>query len=155
MKRGVSPLIAWVLIIGLTITLSLVVGSFIKKTAEDTSSTLIDYVEGGATCDKIIINAKPLECNKASEKIKLEISNEGFLSVDQAQVRIFYIDNTVGNEIGSFNNALKPNDVVDVEVRVERKIINKLQVIPIREEKGCVNKKIELSQETQWFVGGC
>src|SRR3989344_5667737 len=148
MKKGVSPLIAWILIIGLTVSLALIVGNFLKESAETTKESLIEYVEGGSTCDKIIINAEPLECNKASRNIKLKIN--------KIQVRIFYSDNTLGNEIVSFNNNLLPDNSIEAVVPIENKAIIKLQAVPIREETGCADKKAELSQEeTQWFVGGC
>jgi len=156
MKKGVSPLIAWILIIGLTVSLALIVGTFLKESAEKTKESLIDYVEGGTTCDKITINAEPLECNKASRNVKLGIHNRGFLAINQIQVRIFYADNTLGNEIVSFNNNLLPDNIIETNVPIENKVIIKLQAVPIREEIGCVDKKVELSQEeTQWFVGGC
>ncbi|MBS3145541.1 hypothetical protein J4414_01945 [Candidatus Woesearchaeota archaeon] len=156
MKKGVSPLIAWILIIGLTVSLALIVGNFLKESAETTKESLIEYVEGGSTCDKIIINAEPLECNKASRNIKLKINNRGFLAINKIQVRIFYSDNTLGNEIVSFNNNLLPDNNIEAVVPIENKAIIKLQAVPIREETGCADKKAELSQEeTQWFVGGC
>jgi len=78
------------------------------------------------------------------------------LAINKIQVRIFYSDNTLGNEIVSFNNNLLPDNSIEAVVPIENKAIIKLQAVPIREETGCADKKAELSQEeTQWFVGGC
>ncbi|HLC37758.1 MAG TPA: hypothetical protein VJJ53_03190 [Candidatus Nanoarchaeia archaeon] len=156
MKKGVSPLIAWVLIIGLSLALAVVVGNFMKESAEETAESLIKDIEGGAVCNKLNINAEPLECNKASKKIKLALTNRGFLAIDKVRVRLFYSDNTLGNEIVNFNNVpLLPDDNVEIEVPIKEETLIKLQVVPIRAEFGCVDKKIELSQEVEWFVGGC
>ena len=158
MKKGVSPLIAWVLIIGLSIALAIVVGNFMKESAEETAESLIKDIEGGAVCNKLNINAEPLECNKASKKIKLALSNRGFLAIDKVRVRLFYSDNTLGNEIVNLNNVpLLPEDSIDIEVPTTGETLIKLQIVPIREEFGCADKKIELSKEmaTAWFVGGC
>jgi len=151
-------LIAWVLIIGLSIALAIVVGNFMKESAEETAESLIKDIEGGAVCNKLNINAEPLECNKASKKIKLALSNRGFLAIDKVRVRLFYSDNTLGNEIVNLNNVpLLPEDSIDIEVPTTGETLIKLQIVPIREEFGCADKKIELSKEmaTAWFVGGC
>ena len=151
-------MIAWVLIIGLSIALAIVVGNFMKESAEETAESLIKDIEGGAVCNKLNINAEPLECNKASKKIKLALSNRGFLAIDKVRVRLFYSDNTLGNEIVNLNNVtLLPEDSIDIEVPTTGETLIKLQIVPIREEFGCADKKIELSKEmaTAWFVGGC
>lgn len=156
MKKGVSPLIAWVLVIGLSIALTIVVGNFMKESAKETAESLIQDIEGGAVCNKLNINAEPLECNKASKKIKLTLSNKGFLAIDKVRVRLFYSDNTLGNEIVNLNNGpLLPDKSVKIEVPTKGETLIKLQIVPIREEFGCVDKKIELSPEVEWFVGGC
>lgn len=156
MKKGVSPLIAWILIIGLSISLAVVVGGFIRRSAEITQESLIEEIEGGAICNKLNINAEPLECVRG-EKISLRLYNRGFLAINGVKVRLFYSDNTLGNEIVSFNNNLVPEDNIGIEVSLKGEFTSliKFQIIPIRDDIGCVDKKIELSEETKWFIGGC
>src|SRR3989344_3287005 len=158
MKKGISPLIATVLVIGLSITLAVVVSNFMKESAEETAESLIQDIEGGAVCNKLNINAELLWCEIGNKKIGLELSNKGFLAIDKVKVRLFYLDNTLGNEIVNLNNIpLLPEDSVEIEVPTTGETLIKLQIVPIREEFGCVDKKIELSEEmaTTWIAGGC
>ncbi|QQG38926.1 MAG: hypothetical protein HYS32_00465 [Candidatus Woesearchaeota archaeon] len=160
MKKGVSPLIAWVLIVGFTISLAVIVSNALKKQAESSTEKIEEFVEGGSTCNKITIQATPLNCDKGSGIAKFNLANKGLLGVDKIKARLFYADNTVGSATVSFKNLerLNPEKNIDIEVPFDVKSgesLVKVELVPIREDFGCSEKKEVLDKESVWFVGGC
>ena len=56
-KRGVSPAISWILLIGLAVALGGMVTIWMKSTAESSAETLKSKVEMDIRCDEISLNA--------------------------------------------------------------------------------------------------
>ena len=83
-KRGISPLISWVLLIGFVIGLSLMVTTWVKQQAETRADKLVEGVESDIRCNGVAFNAK-LECN--ATPIELTIANKGKFTINKLTIR--------------------------------------------------------------------
>ncbi|MFH1455465.1 MAG: hypothetical protein ABIF40_00775 [archaeon] len=55
-KKGISPAIAWILILGLSITLAAFVFNWYSDKAETISTSVLDDIAGGVYCDDVEFN---------------------------------------------------------------------------------------------------
>ncbi len=90
-KRGISPLIATVLLIGFTITIAAILmiwgGNLIKERAEKISAR----TEAQTSCTaKVEIDINSAKCDTTEEIIKISVENKGSDSIDAFRVRIDY-----------------------------------------------------------------
>ena len=91
-RRGVSPIIAWVLLIGMAISLAMVVFNWASQQTRQLTDDSVTYVEAGLKCDQVSLNAvgkpDPERCQS------LTVTNTGFLAVHKLLIRPFNADKT-------------------------------------------------------------
>lgn len=90
-KKGVSPLIAWVLILGFSITLAGIVTNWYMKSAEQMTESTITTLEGGMECNEVSIN---VAYTYKDPNCWLKISNTGKFQIDSVKI------NTVTKDYG-------------------------------------------------------
>ena len=83
-KKGISPLISWVLLIGFVVGLSLMVGSWVRNQAQSTTDDVVKNVESDIRCSDVAFNANVTDCAGSP---KLNIANTGKFSIVEVRVR--------------------------------------------------------------------
>ena len=133
-KKGVSEIIAWILLLGFSVSLAVIIYNWSRTQTEDLTQSTVSFVEGKLECQEVSTNvATNPECNQ------LTITNRGKLNIDQFAIRTF---------TGDQANSLIEEGVLTPK---KSKIVNiqnpdKIEVIPIVEINnkmiGCNEKKI-------------
>ncbi|MDO8628396.1 MAG: hypothetical protein Q7R56_01420 [Nanoarchaeota archaeon] len=82
MKQGISEVISWVLLIGVTVILSIAVGLWIKEQTDQASKQITneDYI-----CNDIAFSATLSDCNQPA--ITLTIKNTGSFTITEFLIR--------------------------------------------------------------------
>jgi hypothetical protein len=84
-KKGVSPAISWILLIGLAVAMGAVVTVWMKSLATDTAEKLESNVETDIRCDDTSINAydSPTSINCS----EITLTNKGLFSIYELKIR--------------------------------------------------------------------
>jgi len=83
-KKGVSPAISWIILIGMAVTMAGVVTVWTRGLAEDSTDRVIGNVEKDLRCDDIVIHAyEATGPNCAS----VTIGNRGLFSISGYKIR--------------------------------------------------------------------
>ena len=133
-KKGIGPIIAWILLLGFSISLAVMIFNWTRTQTEDLTESTINYVEGKLECQEVSINVVTnVECTE------ITINNRGKLNIEQFAIRVFREDEkTLISE-----DLLDPKDSKTLPPIIQ---FNKLQVIPIIEVNdklvGCIEKRI-------------
>jgi hypothetical protein len=80
-KKAASQIIAWVLLLGLTISLAIGVYQFTKGQAEGLTDSTVTSLEGNLECENVKINVKP-----DGSCATLDITNTGTITVDKISI---------------------------------------------------------------------
>ena len=83
-KKGVSPLISWVLLVGFVVGLSLVITTWVRNQTDSTTDALEKEVEGDLRCNDVALNAQ-LDCS--GSPVKLTIANKGKFTIHKVILR--------------------------------------------------------------------
>ena len=110
MKRGQGAIIAWVLLIGLSVSLAVVVSTWTRQQAEETAEGIVSQTEVDLRCASVSFNAAP-DCVNSFE---MKIVNRGDFTIHKFVAQIQSKDGKlVSNTINLFENGrepLKPGD---------------------------------------------
>lgn len=133
-RKGISPLIATVLIIGFTVALAAVIMTwgmdFVDMIKEKTGKTASESI----TCATDVAFDIKSACKSGTNEYTLLVENDGVLNVEGWVIRLYSSEMDVG----------KKEDTPDVEVKLEKNAIKKLVVTaPSEMEKPDEVKKIE------------
>ncbi len=101
-KRGISPLIATVIIIGLTIVLAALVVTFgtnlVKKTTEDTET----QASLATACSNVALNLK-LKASVADGSVQVSVDNSGTKKLEGFIFRVYNVGETT---VDSFDTSI-------------------------------------------------
>ena len=134
-KRGAEAIVAWVLLIGLSVSIGIMVSQWVKEQAEKQAEDIVKEVQGDIKCADVSINAYFIDTNCNS----VEVSNRGYFKIVGLKIR---------PDIGTV-------EVRDIDINPQQSqtlnigySTNKLDIIPIikieKEKLGCVDKKISI-----------
>jgi len=142
MKKGVSPTISWILLIGLSISLAGVVTVWVRSTAEDTADRITQNVESDIRCADISINAY----EETSGCSKITIQNKGLFSLHAIKV----VSLGKVDEISSSQFPLIPGDSATIDLNIASLLAdNKIGIIPVTKVDdnmlACLEKEITIS----------
>ncbi|MFH1332085.1 MAG: hypothetical protein ABIH63_02255 [archaeon] len=86
-RKGMQTVVAWVLLLGFSITLGTFVFIWATKSSEEMTESTLKFVEGGLQCDQVQIYAvfDPQDINNPCGYIN--ITNRGYLTMEQIMVR--------------------------------------------------------------------
>ena len=115
-KRGISPLISWVLLIGFVVGLSLMVGNWVRTQAQTTTENVVTNVESDIRCGDVAFNAA-LDCTG----LKLNITNTGKFSI--VGIRVRQTGNTEPYQLVIPVNELKTQDLSNFNITKDSDII--------------------------------
>lgn len=86
-KRGISPIIATVLLLGFAVALATTVFLWMQGQTETMSQSTVEYAEGEMQCENVRINV--LKTGDPATCGTLKVSNKGYMTVNQLAVRAF------------------------------------------------------------------
>lgn len=106
MKKGQGAIIAWVLLIGLSVSLAVVVSTWTRQQAEQTSETIVSQTEIDLRCASVSFNAAPT-CESPYDSIK--IVNRGDFTIHKFVAQIQSKDGKlISNTINLFEGGREP-----------------------------------------------
>jgi len=126
MKRGVSILISWVLLVGFAVTLALLVTVWVKQTAEEAAKELEETAEQETRCSNVAVNAY-MDCTRSND---MTVSNRGTFTI--TKVRFRQLENVYDEDklldpgkaetqpLNSMFDSSKPIDIIPV-IQIEGK----------------------------------
>lgn len=85
-KRGISPIIATVLLLGFTIALATTVFLWMSGQTKTLSESTVEYAEGEMQCQNVRINVLK---HDGSTCKTLDVSNKGYITIKQLAIRTF------------------------------------------------------------------
>lgn len=85
-KKGISPVIAWVLILGFTIALGAIVTNWYLQQSKKTTESTLGTMEGEMECNEIRINVAFTQPQPTSGNCILKVSNTGMLKIDSIRI---------------------------------------------------------------------
>ena len=133
MKKGISEIISWVLLIGFAVSLAAIVTIWTLRNTEQTTESVVRMVNEDIKCSEVYINLG-VDCNTKT----LTIINNGKFKIDKVLIRD-------GSSSSQIQIDLMPNNQ---QVLNSAFSSNSIEVIPlVKAEKeliGCSNKAKEV-----------
>lgn len=152
MKKGISNLITWVLLIGFAVSFSIIIGRYMTQSAEQQSEQTVKFIEMGLICEKILLSVESTEIQGSNIK-SITIKNRGYLSIDGIMARAYYERDPPINVQEQFNG-INPNEEISVAVSIPVVGIKTLEILPLKKLEGCATSKVTLScEEIENLVG--
>jgi len=163
MKKGVSPLIAWVLLIGFTVGVGILVSNFVIKQTEKFKPG--ELVEGGLFCDSVAFSADsycrdnlPNNPDPNWGILQLTIKNRGAFSINKIAYNLNDVRGAISDSVLS---NVQPSGTTEISIVVKddnivtdnsnNMKIKKLVLTPliIEEEKevSCSEKKFIMTED--------
>lgn len=143
-KRGISPIIATVLLLGFTVALATTVFLWMKGQTETLSESTVEYAEGELQCQNVRINVQD-ESGVGTKCKKLNIQNVGYLDINSVAVREFCTDGSANSSLIKID--LKPKVIKGgVEVSGYEKLLGESEAFCSGGINSCVDcKKVEVT----------
>ncbi|MDP4012172.1 MAG: hypothetical protein Q8R00_01015 [Candidatus Nanoarchaeia archaeon] len=146
-KNGQGAIIAWILLIGLTVSLAVMVTTWTRQQAEETTSGLVSQTEVDLRCESVSFNANP-SCDSLDGEIK--IVNRGDFSIHKL---VFHIkdrdDGTLKSKtINLFESGRTPispgeSQTIYTQTGLRRSDIDITPFIKVEDQyAGCSSRKI-------------
>ena len=147
-KKGISPVIGWILMVGLTITLAGVVTVWMKSTATYTAEKMTTTVGTDIQCSDVSINAYEYGGQINCDIINL--INRGYFTIESVKLRalgdvqdIFFPDPLNPSE----NITLNPGENISINLNIQNipsnKKIGLVPIVMIEESMmACMTKEI-------------
>ncbi len=140
-KRGVSPAISWILLIGFTMALAGFSMTWMRETASSTSEKMVDNVGSDLECGDVSINAYE-ETSTTTGCSKVNIINRGFFTVTGVKVRS-------GSGLEEITQEIKPTQEALINPTISSFLPNnEIGIIPQISYKDsnlvCINKEVRI-----------
>ena len=151
-KKGISPLIATVILIAFTIAIAVTVSQFTIKTVEKELDILKDYSTESLYCDNIAVTADICKFSTDNYQI-VSLTNRGTLKMTDFVV--------IGKSKESLGDGISPGDnkIIGFNVDLSSNEVKRIDIIPfieIDEEKiACVASKYVVSEEILNNLADC
>lgn len=108
-KKGIGAIVAWVLLLGFSIALAMMVFTWATRQTETLGEGTVEFVEGEMQCQNIQINVKDETPDYPSSNCSVfDIMNVGYLELDDVIVREFFIDGSVDSTDKTLSDPLQP-----------------------------------------------
>lgn len=138
MKKGVSVIISWVLLVGLTVAIGTMVSIWIRTTTEKTVQEQIEQVD--LKCDDIGFNVKNnSECVYGS--VSFAVNNRGSFTIHDFIIRV---DGEVTRN--GLNTPDKLNILPDQsqDLNIDITPSSEIEFIPVVDNNACSSRRIRL-----------
>lgn len=123
-KKAISPVIAWVLLIGITVSLSAIYMVWIRGQIEELGEGTIIEVSKSLDCQNAHLNVRVEECNP----INLTIANKGPLKTVKIRV---VASTTTSTDNLDFDLEILPQKTKTLNTQITPQNLVKLSVMPI------------------------
>ena len=134
-KKGVSVVISWVLLVGLSVALAVMVTTWSKQHAQDTTDFIIKDVEGDLKCSDVAMKAFII----TPPCTNINVSNAGYHTIQKVSLRHQFGTEEVDTELVPQQGSKVLN--IDIPSKVE--------IIPVvssgKDFIGCIDKKLVLT----------
>lgn len=175
-KKGISPLIAYILLIGMTVAMSVTVSIYLKNQAQgiNFNSKEVEVYCADVAMDAELVCANPIEGSANMYILGLNINNRGYYSISNLIVsKKEIITKTLNPDEFSFFvyksdgflestiQPIKPSGKALLKIVVDKSIIQEITIAPsiIIDNKGaiCNEKVFKLSIDTSIInsLGDC
>ena len=172
MKKAISPLIAWILLVGFTIPTAAFITNFIIGETERTVETL-SYIEEGGFCEGVSLDlmasckqSSSITCaaGKTPEKLELTLVNKGSFTIKKLAINVLDYDILGNNKINlNGNNGLKPGEEIIPNFPSvclstsgnEIKIIPSINATQDKKEKFCNENALVLRDDILGAISDC
>ena len=132
MKKGVSEIISWVLLIGFAVSLAAIVTMWTLRNTETTTEGVVKMVTEDIKCSEVFINLA-IDCTTKT----LTVINDGKFKIDKLMIRA-----------DSSSETIEANLMPGKEQSLNIDFINNIEVIPLvkldKEFIGCSDKAKEV-----------
>ena len=130
-KKCISPVISWVLLLGFTISVGLMVYQYSVNQAETLTDTTVSSIETDAKCRDVnikVMNPQSIDCSQ------IGIINKGYFNIKKMNINQFDANNELlGTDIEE--RLLKPEENIIISVQAGTAIAEIIPFIEISEEK--------------------
>jgi flagellin-like protein len=148
-QKGISPLIATVLILGFTVVLAVLVINWaipfvrnIQDTTEETSNVQI------LCAQDVVFNIRNV-CDSGTNQIKILVANDGVRKIDEFTVRSYRSDSDVEQDKMNFATlGIDSFNIDDDTITVDSEPIKQIELIP---SVTINNKKVTCSNNIRRF----
>lgn len=123
-KKGIEIWISWILMIGLTVALSVVLYSWYISTTESAVKTM-QYVYDRSECTNVAIMIEA--CNE-SQHLNINITNKLYTAVDEIIFRVHYTDLSVSTQ--NISTSIKPGQKEDFRIPAN-KTVTEVEALPV------------------------
>jgi len=178
MKKAISPLIAWILLVGFTIATAAFITNFIIEETQRTVDTL-SYIEEGGFCEGVYldltnscIDGSTNSCgtDKTNYPLKLTMVNKGSFMIKRLAINVEDFNYGGGqnkippnsNNALKDNNGLKPGEELIQQLSFclkasenEIKIIPSINATQDKKEKFCNENALVLRDDILNAMPGC
>lgn len=135
-KKGISPIIAFVMLMALAVTLGAFVTVWYTKSTESQTKTMIEKFGNADECADVRFDA-----SFDYDACTGTMYNLGSFTIDKIKIDTYYLDGTEKQDISEVN--IPPKGTVTAILPFS--LISRLQVSPILEDKGqltvCINER--------------
>ncbi|MBW3012515.1 hypothetical protein KY311_04980 [Candidatus Woesearchaeota archaeon] len=125
-KKGLEVWISWILLVGLTVALGVVMYSWYISTTESTIESL-QYVYDRSECNNVAIL---LEACSQAQHLNINITNKLYTNVDEVIFRIHYTE----LDFDSVNRSarIKPGQKEDFRIPIDSgKTVSEVEALPV------------------------
>lgn len=132
-KKAQAVWISWVLLIGMVVVTSVIVGRFYLSTAESTSETIKGFLQDSEACKDVGVSV--VKSCQVPEALNIEVANIGTINVDKLVFRIY--SNSYDSESATISGVIEPGDTENLSVG-KSWIAAKVDIIPLVEEEDSI-----------------
>jgi hypothetical protein len=140
-KKAIAAWISWVLLVGFTVAIGMLVMRFMTGYAHKTMEELVERDNQIGLCDAASVNVKDICQN--TQVLNINVSNNGNLRVDELLFRM--VDIYGAPQTAYKNQTINTEKVLSVSV-VKQGVVRHVEIMPVvqegRKRYVCQNKKV-------------
>ncbi|MFB6213243.1 MAG: archaellin/type IV pilin N-terminal domain-containing protein [Candidatus Nanohaloarchaea archaeon] len=118
-RKGISPLIASVLLIAFTLSVAMIANPFFSNTLKDIQSGTSERADTVTRAANLGLEIMSVEFNRSSNELEVVVQNTGEAIDENTNISIGVIGGSVANT-GQHNVDLGPNEITTLSVPVDR-----------------------------------
>lgn len=145
-KKGISPLIAVVLLVGVTMVVSVLVYNFVNKTIEDQKESTETETNLALICSQEVnLEHDHFEICGNEDNLKFFVKNVGSANVSGLKIQVFNLQSSQLFEKGVLYPYVKTSYILEgLDFGVDE--IIKINLIPVIEFGDCPKTEIEINE---------
>lgn len=139
-KKGISPVLAWVLLLGFSITLAAITTVYVKNTAETQIEQTTVFVEAGMECDEVFWNVK-------YDSELFTLANTGGKTIKAYNYKVYLIDDTIETNEITWDIVPGTSENLTIDNIADANRVDFTPIIFIGAKRiGCNTKRLQLTK---------